>query len=502
MKAFATGVLLAVAAAWTFGAAQAGDIQLKDPLADIHASETTLADQTDVAVTVYNNDRALVRDRRKVALLPGEVTLKFSDVAARIRPETVSLRSLSSPNALHILEQNYAYDLMSPAKLMEKYVGKRVRLVNFSNELGFYEKEATLLSVNEGPIYQIDKDIFLGHPGNVVLPEIPENLIAKPSLIWLLDNDATDHEIEATYLTGGIEWHADYVISLDRSDTKMDLEGWVTLNNQSGAQYTDAQLKLVAGDVNIVEPDVPSGGGGFGGAMSMRAGGPPMREESFAEYHLYTLPRRTTIKEDESKQVRLLAATGIAVEKEYELMGGTILLGPGVTPDMQHAEVYLTFVNEEANALGMPLPGGVMRVYQEDTDGMLQFAGEDRVKHTPKDEDVRLHLGSAFDIVAERTQTDFKDLAPAASAVSQLMGRRRGPSTEGRNFEAAFKITIRNHKEFAVAVDVIEHLDRDGEVIEQSQEFVKKDAQTAVFTVNVPPDGDAVVTYRVRVAIM
>ncbi|NIA13089.1 MAG: DUF4139 domain-containing protein [Nitrospiraceae bacterium] len=480
MRALATWVVV-VTVAWTPGAAQAGEVKLEDPLANIHASETTLADQTDVAVTVYNNDLALVRDRRKVALLPGEVTLKFSDVAAKIRPETVSLRSLSRPDALHILEQNYAYDLMSPAKLMEKYVGKRVRLVNFSNELGFYEKEATLLSVNEGPIYQIDKDIFLGHPGNVALPEIPENLIAKPSLIWLLDNGGTDHEIEATYLTRGIGWRADYVISLDRSDTQMDLEGWVTLDNESGAQYTNAQLKLVAGEVNIVQPEMKAALRGYAAGMRTARAPAPMRQESFAEYHLYTLPRRTTIKQNESKQVRLLTVSRVAVRKEYEYRGDvSFYYQPTPVRKDDKVGVFLVFENEEANALGMPLPGGVMRVYQEDSDGMLQFAGEDRVKHTPKDEEVRLRLGNAFDIVGERTQTDFEEVA-------------------GNVTESAFKIAIRNHKETAVTVDIVEPMPNDWKIIEQSQDFVKKDAHTAIFKVLLAPDGEAAVTYRVRV---
>ena len=233
-------------------------ISLNDPLkVSFRANETTVDDQTDIAVTIYNRDLALVRDRRKITLFPGEISLTFMDVAQRIKPETVSLQSISQPGALRILEQNYEYDLMSPQKMMEKYVGKDVRLINFSNQLGFTEVDAKLLSTNQGAIYEINGQIYLGHPGNVVLPEIPENLIAKPSLIWLLDNQGTDQEVEVTYLTNGMSWKSDYILTYDETDGKMVVDAWVTLANQSGTGYKNAKLKLVAGDVNIAPSHTP-----------------------------------------------------------------------------------------------------------------------------------------------------------------------------------------------------------------------------------------------------
>jgi len=456
--------------------------KLKDPLeGTFYAAQTTLEDQQDVAVTVYNNNLALVRDRRKVVLYPGEVSLKFMDVAEQIRPETVSLKSLTDPKALHILEQNYEYDLMSPSKLMEKYVGKPVRLINFSTEIGFSEKEAELLSVNGGPVYKVEDEIYLGHPGNVVLPEIPENLIAKPTLVWLLDNAGTDHDVEVTYLTGGLGWRADYVLTLARSDTQMDLAGWVTLDNQSGAQYTAAQLKLVAGEVNIA-PQVHEEMDALVYSTAGAGGVPPrMREETFAEYHLYTLPRRTTIKQNESKQVSLLTAAGVAVRKIYEYRGNVSFYSQRIPPQKEEkVGVFLKFANKKDNNLGMPLPAGVMRIYQEDTEGMLQFAGEDRIEHTPKDEDVRLRMGNAFDIVAERTQTDFQRIASDV-------------------FEAAFEIKVRNHKDNGVTVDIVEPMTDDWTILDNSHEYEKRDARTAVFSVEVPKDAESVVTYRVRV---
>ncbi len=442
---------------------------------------TTLEDQVDVAVTVYNNDRALVRDRRLVHVPVGEVALKFMDVAEGIQPETVSLKSLSSPGGMHILEQNYEYDLMTPEKLMEKYVGRKVRLVNVQDkQQNVFDVEATLLSMNNGAVYQVGEDIYLGHPGQVVLPDIPEELIAKPSLIWLLQNDTAEQKMEATYLTGGMSWRADYVLVLARDERSMHLDGWVTLSNRSGATYRNAQLKLVAGEVNVVRDDVQMEA--FGGArMMMKSAPAPMREESFAEYHLYTLPRRTTIKQNQSKQVSLLAASDVAIEKVYEYRGNMSFYSQRIPQRKQDkVGVFLKFRNEEENHLGMPLPAGVMRVYQEDREGMLQFSGEDRLEHTPKDETVRLRLGNAFDVVGERVQKDFKRIADTV-------------------YEAEFEITLRNHKEEDVVVDVVEPMPADWKILKASQKHEKKDAHTAIFHVPVKADGETMVHYRVRV---
>jgi hypothetical protein len=460
----------------------AASLDLKDTLKEnAAATETTLADQTDIAVTVYNNDRALVRDRRKIQLLPGEVSLKFMDVAEQIKPETVSIKSLSSPGKLHILEQNYEYDLMSPQKLMEKYAGRDVRLINKDNDLSFYEVDAKLLSVNNGPVYEIDGAIYLGHPGTVVLPEMPEELIAKPSLIWLLDNRGTDHEVEATYMTGGISWRADYVLTMAKDEKALDIEGWVTLNNQSGAAYTNAKLKLVAGEVNIVREPRGMGRRADKMLMAAEAAPAPMQEESFAEYHLYTLPRRTTIAQNQTKQVRLLTAQGATVKKIYEFRGNLHWYrsrNQNFAPE--HAGVFLLFENSEENNLGMPLPAGIMRIYQEDSESMLQFAGEDRIKHIPKDEEVRLQMGQAFDVVAERKQTDWKRIMDNV-------------------FESEFEITVRNHKETDIVVRVVEPMPGDWKVLNQSHDHKKEDAFSAVFPVPVKADGEETLTYRIRV---
>jgi hypothetical protein len=449
--------------------------------AEMQKAQTDVSQQADIAVTAYNNGIALVRDLRKLDLPEGEVELTFMDVAQQIRPETVGLRSLARSGSVVILEQNYEYDLISPQKLMEKYVGKEVKLINFSNEIGFHEKTAELLSMNEGPVYRIGDEIFLGHPGNVVVPEIPDNLIAKPSLIWQLKNSVGAQQLEATYITGGISWKADYVLTLAKTDKSLDVSGWVTMDNQSGATYTNARLKLVAGDVNVVQANLRRRALGVQMEMAADAVEEMPREEAFAEYHLYTIPRRTTIKQNQSKQVALLSGSGIECEKVYEFRGQVQFYSsrfPAVKD--QHVDVFLKFQNEEANGLGIPIPAGVMRIYQEDSEGMLQFAGEDRVDHTPKDEEIRLRMGKAFDVVADRIQKDYSRISD-------------------RVHEAEFEIIVRNHKEQDVVVDIVEPMPADWTILSKSHDFVKKDAHTAIFSVPVPKDGKVTVTYRVRV---
>ncbi|MDK1022039.1 MAG: DUF4139 domain-containing protein [Candidatus Hydrogenedentes bacterium] len=442
--------------------------------------ETTVSDQVDVAITAYNNGLALVRDTRTLRLPSGEVLLRFSDVAQQIRPETVSLRSLSVPGSIGIIEQNYEYDLLSPAKLMEKYVGRKVRLVNFHEQLGFESVEAQLLSVNQGPVYKIGGEIFLGHPGYVVLPELPGDLIAKPSLVWHLENTAEEQRLEATYLTGGVSWKADYVVTLAKDDASLDLAGWVTMNNQSGTTYVNAKLKLVAGDVNVVSRSEVPMARRLGAVDAMYLFAMPV-EESFAEYHLYTMPRRTTIKQNQSKQLALLQSEGIRSTKKYEYRGQTHFYSQPMPPMIgEHVSVFLLFENSEENALGMPLPAGVMRVYQEDSEGALQFAGEDRIGHTPKDETVTLRMGSAFDVIGERIQTDYRRIASNVH-------------------ECSFEIVLRNHKEEDIVVDVVEPMPGDWEILRSSLEFEKVDAGSAVFHVAVPKDGETRLTYRVLV---
>lgn len=438
--------------------------------------------RTDVAITVYNNDLALVRDTRELSLPTGEFTFEFSDVAERIQPETVSLVSTTQPGSITVLEQNYEFDLMNPQKLMEKYVGKTVKLHDTREHAPAEWVEAELISTNGGAVYRVDGQIYLGYPGQIVLPKIPENLIAHPTLAMVLDNAKEDQTLQATYLTNGIAWKADYVLSLNAESNEMDITGWVTLNNQSGAAYENAKVQLVAGDVNRVRREMQDM---YAGAkvMEMRAQAAPMPEqEAFAEYHLYTLPRRTTVKQNQSKQVQLLTGSNVAVEKRYEYRGNVAYYNQQMPRlENEKVDVIVAFQNEEDNGLGIPLPAGVMRIYQEDSKGAPQFAGEDRIDHTPKDEEIRLLMGQAFDITAERVHADFQRIS-------------------NRIVESEFTITLRNHKEDDVTVDVVEPMQGDWEIRSTTHEWVKKDAFTAVFPVEVEADGEATLTYRVRIS--
>ncbi|MDQ7783569.1 MAG: DUF4139 domain-containing protein [Desulfomonilaceae bacterium] len=447
---------------------------------------STSVEQTGVELTVYNNDLGLVKETRTVELPGGGGELKFMDVAAHIMPVTVHVKSINQPGGFTVLEQNYEYDLMNQQKLLDKYVGKKLKIVDWNKYQDRKEVvEAVLLSNNQGQVYGIGDEIYLGHPGIKVLPKLPEDLIAKPTLTWLYENGSKEpHQLEVSYLTGKINWRADYVVVLNKDDTEADISGWVTLDNKSGGTYRNARLKLVAGDVHrIVEERVPL-------AMAPRRkdlvapAEPQFREQAFFEYHIYDLQRKTTVKDNQTKQVSLLEANKVKVTKELLVYG----IRSYFTSQFQEkspkqpVNVYVKFKNSKENSLGMPLPAGIMRLYKQDADGSGQFIGEDKVDHTPKDEEVKLKIGEAFDVVAERVQTDFKRLTRAM-------------------YETEWEVTVRNHKDQPVSVGLVEPLFGNWEVISKSHPYTKVDAHTIRFDVTVPKDGQAKVTYRVRVGI-
>ncbi|MDP8266035.1 MAG: DUF4139 domain-containing protein [Candidatus Aceula meridiana] len=450
-------------------------------------TKSTIDDQTGVEVTVYNSNLGLVKDTRKINLPTGqENELQFMDVAAQIMPVTVHAKSLSSPDKFAVLEQNYEYDLMDRDKLLDKYVGKKIKLME-NNQYQDCKSviEATLLSNNNGQIYKVGEEIYLGYPGYQVLPKIPENLIAKPTLTWMYASSAKAHDLQVSYLTNGINWKADYVLVLDKKDTGADLSGWVTIDNKSGATYNHAKLKLVAGDVNRVQQNR---GGGLRYAMedlamkSMAA--PQFHEQAFFEYHIYDLQRQTDIKNNQTKQISLLEANGFNIEKEFLVYGEQGYYTRQYREEIpkQKIKVFVKFKNEERNKLGMPLPAGIIRLYKQDDKGSLQFIGEDRIDHTPKDEEVKIKVGEAFDIVAERKQTDFRQIST-------------------RMYETEWEITVRNHKKEAVTVGLIEPLYGNWTMISNSHRYEKIGAFTARFDVNVPKDGEVTVKYRIRVGI-
>ena len=339
------------------------------PVAGAAPAKITAAEQRDVMITVYNGNLGLVKDVREVRLDAGVIETHFMDVAAQIDPTSVLLRSLTDPAGLKILEQNYEYDLLSSEKLMEKYVGRKVRLYQSNGTF----QEATLLSTR-GPVYDINGQIHMGHFGSVVLPALPENLVSKPTLAWLLRNTRpVPQRVEASYLTAGISWKSDYVMLINAADSRADLTGWVTINNQSGATYRDAALKLVAGDINRAASRDDSR---RAMEMAAKAASPAAAErdfksEGFFEYHLYTLDGRTTIKESQTKQLTLLSAADFPVEKHFIYYGaaGYHRTQYGVPISNQKVGVYLDIRNTKENRLGVPLPKGKVRVYKADASG-------------------------------------------------------------------------------------------------------------------------------------
>ncbi len=450
---------------------------------------STLAEQQEVAVTIYNEDLALVRDQRRVTLPAGNVDLALREVSARIRPETALLRSLNRPKGLTIMEQNFDFDLLTPRKLLEKYVGKEVRLVRTHPESGEDRFEtARVLAANDGVVLQIGDRIETGVPGRLVFPDVPANLRDRPTLVVSLDNaDVGPQTMELSYLTGGLGWRADYVAELNRDDTALDLSGWVTLTNQSGTTYRGALLQLVAGDVNRVREEMRLRNDVVMAADMVKEMAPQMREESLFEYHLYTLQRPTTIKDNQAKQVSLLNAAAVAVNKEFRLQGSPSYYRghQGGMGEKLKVGVYVEFDNRKRDNLGMPLPKGIVRVYKQDQQGHPQFVGEDRIDHTPENETVRLKLGEAFDVTADRMQTDFRKLG--------------GDSRYNYRFESAYAIKLKNAKEEEVTVTVAEPVPGDWRMLQESHPHAKATADTALWKIKVPAKGEATLTYRVEV---
>ena len=448
-----------------------------------HAMVTTQADQTGVALTVYNVNLGLVKDRRSINLAKGRGELRFMDVASQIIPASVHIESLADPESLQVLEQNYEYDLLNSQKLMDKYVGKEVKLYQKNP---YTEREdlvtATLLANNNGPIYRIGNEITFNHPGRVILPGLPESLIAQPTLVWLLENSlAKPQTVEASYLTNGITWRADYVMTLNENDSKSDLTGWVTIDNKSGAAYQNATLKLVAGDVNQVREEHFLVGGRSKAMLAEAAPAPQFKEEGFFEYHIYTLQRPSTIKDNQTKQISLITADSIPVKKELLFRGENYYYYGqyGDVTGNRKVGVYVEIANRKEEKLGVPLPKGTVRVYKQDRDGGLQFVGEDAIDHTPKDEKVRIKVGDAFDVVASRKQTDWKKIATDT-------------------YESAFEIILKNHKEEDVIVRVVEPIPGDWQMLSSSHDYKKGDAHSAEFNIPVKRDGETRLTYRVR----
>lgn len=436
-------------------------------------------DREATAITVYNEDLALVKERRKVVLPAGLARLSLREVSAQMRPETALLRAVSG-SPLVLLEQNFDFDLLTPQNLLDKYVGREVTVLRTHPTTGEERHEkATVLSTQNGTVLRFADRIETGVPGRIVFDSVPANLRDRPTLSVLLEAAGGSQSLELSYLTGGLAWKADYVANLSADGKLMDLSGWVTLTNRSGAAYENARLQLVAGTVNRVPAQTPFK------IQAMPAAAARARadatEESLMDYHLYSFERPTSIADNQTKQLALLSAGAIPVRREYLLAGADYYYREryGQIGQKLKPAVFVEFDNR-GGQLGKPLPAGVIRVYARDSQGAAQFVGEDRIGHTARNETVRLKLGEAFDITAERKQTSWRKLGDTSS-------------------ESSYRIELRNARSEAVTVRVQEPLPGDWEMVQESHKSTKESARAVSWRIDVPPGGSTVLDYTVRV---
>jgi hypothetical protein len=446
---------------------------------------STLSSQRRVNVTIYNSDLALVHDRRRIQLHKGENRIAWRDVSANLDGTSSLVQSLTSPGTVSLLEQNFDFDLLKPSALLDKAVGHTVIVVRDPPHPGQKPREeAKLLSTTEGLILQYPDRIetSLGSNERIVYSSLPPNLRDRPTLVLSLAsaNESTE-DIDLSYLTSGLGWHAEYVGQVSANEDKLDLGGLVTLTNTSGTTYTNAHLQLVAGNVNTAPPP-PMAMRAIGDSYSVSSGG--VRQENYFEYHLYTLQRTTTIADNQTKQVGFLTAHGVSIHKTLELRGGADYYR-SEEPDLGAklpVATYVSFLNKDGD-LGVPLPGGLVRLYKNDSRGTSLFLGADRIDHTPKNETVRLHVGDSFDVTARKKQTNFHIV------------RDSGPSI----YDSAYEIALGNAKDQAVDVLVVEPIPGEWQMLKESQPHQKSSSVTASWLVHVPAGGHTTLTYTVRV---
>jgi len=455
----------------------AGLGQAADPVRDVTSSAT---DREAVAVTVYNDDLALVKERRRVDLPSGLTRLSLRDVTAQMRPETALLRAVSG-QPLSLIEQNFDFDLLTPQKLLEKYVGREVTVIrpHPTNDSERREK-ATVLAAGQGTVLRFADRIETGVPGRLAFDSVPPNLRDRPTLSVLLEAAGGKQAVELSYLTGGLSWKADYVANLSTDGKSLDLNGWVTLTNRSGAGFDNSTLQLVAGTVNRVRQQ-DSRMYAMAAPAPARAKAMEATQEALLDYHLYSFERPTSIADNQTKQLALLSASAVPVRREYLLAGNDWYYRDryGQIGQKLKPAVFLEFENK-GGQLGKPLPAGIVRVYARDSKGAAQFVGEDRIAHTAKNEKLRLRLGEAFDITAERKQTSYRKIADNVS-------------------ESAWRVELRNAKDEAVSVKVQEPMPGDWEMVQESQKHNKESARVASWNVAVPAGGTTVLEYAVRV---
>lgn len=494
-------------------------------LSAIAAAQTRDAAKSDAttapALTIYNQQFAVVRNSLALDLKPGQNHVEVTDITGHLEPDSVFLRSLDEGRHLQILEQNYRNDPVSEQLLLSLYEGKTIDFQTSDKTIvqgriirsGFvphatvvygqryYQTQAASVQAGaEQPVIEVNGKLQFTLPGQPLFPALADDTVLKPTLSWELDTDKPGKTTaELSYVTGGMNWEASYNVVSPTKGTDLDLVGWVTLDNQSGKTFKDAHIKLMAGDVNKVQPNeafVMKSAVAYDSVGGM-GGGPQVTEKAFDEYHLYTLERPTTLHDRETKQVEFVRAAGIKSKTVYVYDGWKVDANYRSWPmetirtqdafgTQSNSKVWVMqeFKNSSENHLGMPLPKGRVRFYRRNDDGQLEFTGENEIDHTPKDELIRIYTGNAFDITGERHRADFK------------------LNSTARWVDESFEIKVRNHKSTPVEVRVVEHLYRwsTWDISKSSDPFKKVDAQTAACTVQIPPDGEKIVTYQVHYA--
>ncbi|WP_295392221.1 DUF4139 domain-containing protein [uncultured Thiodictyon sp.] len=441
--------------------------------------------QRALAVTIYNDDLALVKDLRALTLAQGENRLAWRNVSGKIRPETALLSETSGKLPISLLEQNFDFDLLTPDSLLKKYVGRKVQVIRTNDAGTRTAEDATVLATNDGVVLRYADRIETGVAGHLAFPDLPADLRDQPTLVLHLDSPAAGGgTFELSYLTGGLGWKADYVADASADGKTMDLSGWVTLTNASGVAYRQAQVQLVAGEVNQVRPAPPPPM--MMRTMAMPAAAPMPQEESLDQYHLYTLPRPTDIGNNQTKQVALLSAPRVPITRELVVRGQPYSYQSQSSDGWNKLAVAstLNFINK-GGSLGIPLPKGVVRVYSKDSRGNAQFIGEDRIDHTPKNETVTLKLGESFDVTARRKQTEFNKLS--------------GSGRYDYAYEAAFAMELKNARPEPVTVKVLEEIPGDWKMTQESQPHTKEASNLASWQVQVPAEGAVTLTWRTQV---
>ncbi len=456
----------------------------------------SMSERTKVDLTIYNQNLSLIREERTIPFTKGLGTVVIPDIPATIDGTSLHFLSLTDPMSVRVLEQNYQYDLVSREKILERYIGQEIEFGGVKGKLlaaGSRSYVGDRASI--GLVAEINGKIQFDPPGQITLPKLPDGLILKPQLQWLVEcTRPGEHKTEISYLAGQLSWSANYVALLDKDDARLDLTGWVTLTNNSGTSFRDAGLKLVAGDVNLVRQQFDNLRMAGKMAMNEAAMPPQFAQSELFEYKLYTLQRHTDLATNETKQIELVSGKDVTAKKQFIYDGladswrswynNVSYRNQQSFGEQSNTKVgtYVTFRNAKASGLGIPLPKGTIRVYKRDDDGKEQFIGEDQIDHTPKDEEVRLYLGNAFDLVGERAQTDFRS------------------SVDRRMVEETITIKVRNHKSEAAEVVIYEHPWRWNEwkVVKSTTEYTKVDQSTLKFPVKIGKDGEAVVTYTIR----